>query len=655
MEPPEDNFKWFGEGFEGFPKRLPQDCVEYFLFIIDKGIDAEAQTRAHLNLVLEAASQLTQRLLEGFIWQREKFELSFRDEAVYGDSVEDEWLVVYLLRELTKEFPALWARVVDTDGEFLLIEAANALPRWLNPEVAENRVWLHEEKLCLIPLTKSDATTPETPPKSTPLSLKAAHNLIKTDPNTLIRSSSIQEEAFYRLRNYPDQISQSLHHARVTIPRKLAFILREKPDLISPAVEAFYLRDPIALRPLQASISGNDGKLVFSPDDLVKVILKFTKVGYAQLKSQQFQTPPVWTSFISTNPTTPGSDPDPDLESGIKVTCGFEMLVNDPQNKGKPSVQTIHNLLKAVSTSSINLPSDATIAEWPQTPDSESWLDINFSDLERELSGHPSSTKNPAPNAAASASNPLPGDFNDKTAQENLRKIVSRFEDFLNDDTAGAEGAEFLDDDDIDDDSDYNPSTDSNSDSDSDDDDEGEDKDVSFNEAEFARMMREMMGLPPEVANNLPNPREASDHARITELDEGDEDAATASPTTSDEPDAEEIRSLTQRMEAELRASGALDLDPATPARVKGKGKGKQRAVRNGSAECIDGTQATGHVDEDEEEEGDEEAEADDDVDIDVNLARNLLESLKSQAGMAGPGGNLLGALGMKMPRDEGE
>lgn len=37
-----------------------------------------------------------------------------------------------------------------------------------------------------------------------------------------------------------------------------------------------------------------------------------------------------------------------------------------------------------------------------------------------------------------------------------------------------------------------------------------------------------------------------------------------------------------------------------------------------------------------------------------MNLARNLLESLKSQAGMAGPGGNLMGMLGLGMlPRDE--
>lgn len=58
----------------------------------------------------------------------------------YGDSVEDEWLIVYILKELSSRFPPLWIKVVDSDGEFLLIEAANALPRWLNPEIADNRV-----------------------------------------------------------------------------------------------------------------------------------------------------------------------------------------------------------------------------------------------------------------------------------------------------------------------------------------------------------------------------------------------------------------------------------------------------------------------------------------------------------------------------------
>ena len=31
-------------------------------------------------------------------------------------------------------------RIFDTDGEFLLIEAAHHLPKWLDPDTAENRV-----------------------------------------------------------------------------------------------------------------------------------------------------------------------------------------------------------------------------------------------------------------------------------------------------------------------------------------------------------------------------------------------------------------------------------------------------------------------------------------------------------------------------------
>lgn len=39
----------------------------------------------------------------------------------------------------------------DNDGEFLLIEAAYGLPRWLKPETAQNRVWLHGGAFHLVP------------------------------------------------------------------------------------------------------------------------------------------------------------------------------------------------------------------------------------------------------------------------------------------------------------------------------------------------------------------------------------------------------------------------------------------------------------------------------------------------------------------------
>ena len=167
--PQTDGLKWFGEGFDGFPKRLPEDCVEYAIHVIDPSLKASS-LRDRLRLILSAANRLVKNLLKDYIWQRDAFALElthdhgrivFRDfyrkirpdvqagasflngRTNYGDSVEDEWLIVYILRELSRQFPEAWIKVNDTDGEFLLVEASNALPRWLNPEVASNRVRSH--------------------------------------------------------------------------------------------------------------------------------------------------------------------------------------------------------------------------------------------------------------------------------------------------------------------------------------------------------------------------------------------------------------------------------------------------------------------------------------------------------------------------------
>lgn len=65
---------------------------------------------------------------------------ALRGSTNFGDSIEDEWVIVYLLRELTKKHQDIWVKVVDSDGQFLLVEAAGALPSWLEPEIADNRV-----------------------------------------------------------------------------------------------------------------------------------------------------------------------------------------------------------------------------------------------------------------------------------------------------------------------------------------------------------------------------------------------------------------------------------------------------------------------------------------------------------------------------------
>ena len=431
------------------------------------------------------------------------------------------------------------------------------------------------------------------------LTLQEAWACITEARSHLLNSSAIEAEAFYRLRNYPKQINDSLHHAAVRVPRNLAYLLHQSAAYISPAVEAFYLRDPIALRPLQAQSQGN---LVFPPQDLVTMVVKFTKVGFAQVMSQRFSTPTAWTS---TKSTITSERLRAQTEIGMKITSGFEMLVSDPQNRDHKVVREIKLLLEDVAVGVDALPSDDEISRWGMVEDDEAWLDVNFEDFDNELSGTSQRHK-----AASSG-------FGDKSAQENLQKMVARFKDFFEDDAAGSEGAEYLDDMDNDDDEDEDDISEDVSSV------EEHDR-VSLDEDKFTTMMREIMGMPSDSGDGQSNTG-----AGIA----GDVSAYDIDSSTREEE--MEILRLSQAMEAELEAAGALQLD----------------AVAHGSEpEEIKTTVKSGAETATEEEGSEDEDGRGRDLDIDFILAKNLLESFRSQVGNAGPS---LSIMGMRLPRDE--
>lgn len=461
-------------------------------------------------------------------------------------------------------------------------------------------MWIHRGNLTIIKPRKIKSTK-RTDEK---LSLQEARKTVLQDPKLLLKSASIEDEAFYRLRNYPQQIAENNHNALVTIPRRIAFLLLQKPAYISPAIEAFYLRDPIALKPLQ--VKGNSS-LVFPPQDLVNISVRFPKVGYAQLKSQDFQVPTIWASKL---PPKGGIQLYSQSELGMRISCGFEMLLSDPQNQDKSAVREMKMLLEDLETGDERLPPDHEIVKLSRREDDEKWLEISFEDLEGELGG-----KNEAKDGRKAG-------FGDKTAQENLQRIVARFEQFLNDDTAGPDGAGLFDEG-----SDDTDEIESDDEMESD----SEDKSASFDEEQFAKMMREMMGMPSDAEasgarSTLQGNLSARGSGRVQELDSDEED------------NAKDIKLLTRQMEAELGESGALDLDP-TPRKIG--------AIKR----TMQGERATMST----QIEGDDESDDGEENDVDINLAKNLLESLKSQAGTSGPGGNLMGLMGLKMPRDEQE
>jgi hypothetical protein len=642
MDIPKDDLKWFGEGFDGFPKKLPDDVVEYIIYIIDTRL-SDIQTRERLQAFQRSLQQLEKKFLKEYIWQRESLKLDLvredgrwllKGRTNYGDSVADEWLIVWLLRELSKEFRDAWVRIYDTDGEFLLIEAANALPKWLNPEIAENRVWIHNHRLLIVPLGKEEVDP-------APLEAREVLQILDDTPARPQHYQKVEKEAFHRLDNYPAAIAENQHHATLPLPRKVAHILHTNPSYIAPVVEAFYLRDPISIRLLQPDKSRIP--LVFSPEDFVQVSVRFTKVLYAQLLGQQWSPPAPWDAALE-QLVKAGHIPEK-AEIGVKVAAGMQILLSHSLFASNKPVREIHLLLEDLENGDDELPTDDEIAAWSKRDDDEGWLNIDFTEFEKELAGKGS------------------GDgkgFGDKTAQDNLKKMVERFNAFLADDEADHKGATDLDPMDVDNDSDAegrgwdDPATDESDSEEPNEEgaqgtktfakddsktktaaaprakakskaaDTSDDEEADAEYAEYEAAHEKYMMLPAAEKALL------TDEARILALEQD-----------AEQEEDEEIKKLTEAMEAELFGHGALDLN-TKPDRVHGKGllsdsKGKGKAK----------------LEEVREEDSDAEDDEDDDIlDEDYNLADNMLKAFKGQAGMAGPAGNMMRAMGVQFPRD---
>ncbi|KAK3180762.1 hypothetical protein Dsin_000163 [Dipteronia sinensis] len=622
MQPSEEDVAWLKSTFHPIPKpSLPDDSIEYSIYLVSSTLQGsnDSELRLQLREVQKYANEIQKQWLKGYIWQRESFALELKKEdgevgagqlqsrnvrltvhaglsylrgcTEYGDSIEDEWVIVWVLRELTKKFNNIWIKVTDSDGEFLLIEASGTIPAWLEPEVAENRVWINDGQLKIIKPANSARSSKRTKEK---LSLSDAQQVMLQEPKRIMHSTSIEEEAFYRLRNYPAQIKDNMHHALITIPRKAAFLLLQRPAYIASAIEAFYLRDPIALKPLQKQ--DNHAALQFAPKDFVTVSVKFPRVGYAQVKSQDFSPPSLWKKAM---PSTSNVEAYTRASTGMKVTCGFEMLLSDPQYQDKQTVREMRMVLDDLDTGDEQLPSDQDLEKLEKRHDDEKWLDIDFDDLEHELGG-----KNKGEDDSRKR------EFGDKAAQENLQRIVKQFEDFLNDDSGRTGGDEILDDSSELEDGD-------NSDLEEDDeDDAGEDKDASFDEDEFTRMMQEMMGMPPDVMKEIMSG--TIDALSEGQTGQGSKDVRDRAMSKIQEVDSsdEDIEDVKQ-MESELRASGALNLNSREQQRL--------------SSHQID--------------ERDDIGDSEDDQglnDFDADFARNILQSFKSSGGMGGPAANLM-------------
>ncbi|TBU34976.1 SGT1 protein-domain-containing protein [Dichomitus squalens] len=330
------------------PPTISEDALQYTLYL-----PPDQSDRVSATALAALLSEQVQSLLPEHLWHRDTFELKVAQDSEgqkdvwvlegrmrVGDCIDDEWCTVWLLRELSSKWDIVIS-VYDSDGEFLLIEAAEELPSWVTPTNAENRVWIHSFRLHLVPLSHVSPPSSKTRRKYVPYGDDDNENQIDeseenhdfitaADAVKLVRDplvdtlapQNVQDVVWKRISGYPAASRQHVHVTKAYLPVDVARALAVNPALVQKAVETFYTRDALQLRAAQKMSR-------FPPEPATLSTVKMTRTAYAQLLGQKFHPPKVFGRWEEREGTKEWRWRD----VGMKIACGFEMLYQESKNR----------------------------------------------------------------------------------------------------------------------------------------------------------------------------------------------------------------------------------------------------------------------------------------------------------------------------------
>lgn len=305
-----------------FKRTIAEDVVQYSIFSTSAKSNHQSCLET-LDNYLKKCLLLVFNETSNYIWQNESFNLRLVQNSSlpylsgstnFEDCIDDEWLIVYLLQQITATFPELIATVQDTDGQFLLIEAAEHIPKWLTPDTSENRVFISHGKMHILlkPSTPGNiAYYPVTNP-----TIEQALQIIDSFHSETVASSQCLACIDDRTKQFSLSNSENSHYANVFIPKELVFILDQYPNFISKCVHAFYLRDPIDLKKCRTFKH-------MLPENRVWTQIPMTRCQYAQLIQQNF-LPDKRSGYQLSNSLTPAEEKGYSL--GLKIAHGCEIF-----------------------------------------------------------------------------------------------------------------------------------------------------------------------------------------------------------------------------------------------------------------------------------------------------------------------------------------
>ncbi|CAL9166969.1 unnamed protein product [Musa hybrid cultivar] len=638
--------------------RIPEDTVFYAVYpdlpaALPPSESLSVLRSLHLHLV-----SLLSPLCRDYIWQHEPFAISIpssldgpcplcrspplphlHGKLRFGDALDDEWLVAALLFAASSAVPSITARAWDSDGDFLLIEAAFALPRWLEPDTAANRVFIRGGQLHIVP----KRVFPDTP------SLEAALASVRSEEVDTRASDKVQAAILRKISGYPDKAMANMQRVRVRVPLPVAQVLKEEPFLISLAVEGFYDRDVDTMKHaarMERFLRGSDGDI-----EMVRASVRMSRAMYAQLVQQKFQAP---TGYLM-----PSREEGPaafmEAELGMKIACGFEMMYQERRQAGeegkgstweafkqslecsgcftgllpgsKEYQRIMDSALEYYKNSSLysrtrevlNAPVrriDEILSmsysvdgfkgiELPPNDD-DSWMydgeeELNTAIMERqkEMEDYEAERKQrKQQKSTGKASSSLPDDFNLKDITETMQAFVQKLSSF--------EGAEVPE--------------------------NRNSKSVELDVDQFMKAMESVLG---EVScEGVGSDEELEGHTSSSdmEFDDSEYEGDLAEELEDDNSEEGFMQLYSDTLNEELNATI-----------LKKSFIRAHQQSNNVTEEPSNATTSNAANDMNEELTP---------VDVDVNLVKSLLDSFSSQQGLPGPTSNLLGLMGVKVPPD---
>ncbi|KAF5374874.1 hypothetical protein D9758_000058 [Tetrapyrgos nigripes] len=327
---------------------ISEDTLQYKLYL---PADASKDKSTATTLAACILAYVESLLPPEFLWHKDSFELKVAHDSEtsewlleglmrVGDCIDDEWCTVWVLREISSKWD-IAIHVFDSDGEFLLIEAADALPSWVKPSNSDNRVWIYNSHLHLIDVShisppsrnprrrKSDGIDSDddeaqmqVEEEDEYLAADDALKLLRDTTTKTVAPVKVEETIWDRISEYPAAFRRHVHFTKAYLPLDIAKALSANPSLVQRAVEAFYTRDAIQLRAAHKMAR-------FIPHTCVLTTVRMTRTSYAQLVGQKFYPPKIFGRWEEREDTKPWKWRD----IGMKIAVGFEMLYQESKGR----------------------------------------------------------------------------------------------------------------------------------------------------------------------------------------------------------------------------------------------------------------------------------------------------------------------------------